>query len=66
MAFVMIHQQEHQDLTRMGELVPENKKVCDFINGIMDPQCSNIKLSILSNPIYMKNFCKPKFFVQVQ
>jgi len=54
--YVTIHQQVHQDLTRLGEPVPENKKVHDFLNGIVDPQCTNIKLSVISNPIYMNDF----------
>jgi len=36
--YVTIHQQAHQDLARLGEPVPENKKVLDFLNGITDPQ----------------------------
>jgi hypothetical protein len=37
-SYVVIHQQAHQDLHRLGEPVPENKKVCNFLNGINDPQ----------------------------
>jgi hypothetical protein len=37
-SYVAIHQQAHQDLHRLGEPVPENKKVRDFLNGINDPQ----------------------------
>jgi hypothetical protein len=46
-AYVAIHQQAHQNLIRLGEPVPENKKVRDFLQGITDPQCSNIKLNTL-------------------
>jgi hypothetical protein len=53
---VAIHQQAHQDLERLGELVPENKKVRDFLQGITDGQCSNIKLNVLSNPAFMNSF----------
>ena len=56
--YVAIHQQAHQDLIRLGEPVPENKKVRDFLQGITDPQCSNIKLNILSNPTFMNNFAQ--------
>ena len=34
--YVGIHQQAHQDLLRLGEPVPENKKVRDFLQGIND------------------------------
>jgi hypothetical protein len=56
--YVAIHQQAHQDLIRLGEPVPENKKVRDFLQGITDPQCSNITLNILSNPTFMNNFAQ--------
>jgi hypothetical protein len=36
--------------------MPENKKVHDFLQGINDPQCSNIKLNLLSNMTYMDDF----------
>jgi hypothetical protein len=39
--YVAIHQQAHQDVHRHCEPVPENKKVCDFLHGIHEPQCSN-------------------------
>jgi len=55
-AYVTIHQQAHQDLTRLGKPVPKNKKVRDFLNGITDPQCMNIKLGVLSNHTYMNDF----------
>jgi hypothetical protein len=55
-AYVAIHQQAHQDLIRLGEPIPENKKVHDFLHGITDPQCSNIKLSVLANPIFINDF----------
>jgi len=53
---VAIYQQANQDLLHLLEPVPENKKVRDFLNGITDPQCSNIKLNVLANPIYMNDF----------
>lgn len=55
-SYVTIHQQAHQDLMRMGEPVPENKKVRDFLDGITNSQCVNIKFSVISNPIYMNDF----------
>jgi hypothetical protein len=55
-SYVGIHQQAHQDLVRLGEPVPENKKVRDFLQGINDPQCANIKLNVLSNMTYMNDF----------
>jgi hypothetical protein len=53
-----IHQQAHQDLHRLSEPVPENKKVCDFLHGINDPQYSTIKLNILSNMSFMNDFAQ--------
>jgi hypothetical protein len=55
-SYVAIHQQAHQDLARLGEPIPENKKVRDFLHGITDSQCSNIKLNVLSNPAFMNSF----------
>jgi hypothetical protein len=43
-------------LQRLGEPVPENKKVRDILNGINDPQCTNIKLNVLSNTTFMNDF----------
>jgi hypothetical protein len=54
--YVAAHQQAHQDLLRLEEPVPENKKVRDFLAGITDPQCASIKLSVLSNQLFMNNF----------
>jgi hypothetical protein len=55
-SYVTMHQQAHQDLTGMGEPVPENKMVHDFLNGITDPQCANIKVGVLCNLVYMNDF----------
>jgi hypothetical protein len=55
-SYVAIHQQAHQDLIRLGDPVPENKKVRDFLHGITDPQYSSIKLNVFSNPVFMNNF----------
>jgi len=57
-SYVAIHQQAHQDLDRLGEPIPENKKVRDFLDGIMDPQCNSIKLNVLSSPVFMNNFAQ--------
>jgi hypothetical protein len=54
--YVAIHQQVHQDLVRLQEPIPMNKKVRDSLQGITNPQCGNIKLNILSNPTFMNNF----------
>jgi len=48
-SYVTIHQRAHQDLIRLGEPIPENKKVQDFLQGITNPQCSSIKLNVISN-----------------
>jgi hypothetical protein len=50
-SYVAIHQQAYQDLECLGEPVPEYKKVRDFVQGITDNQCSNIKLNVLSNQV---------------
>jgi hypothetical protein len=54
--YMSIHQHAHQDLIRLGEPIPENKKVWDFLNGIPDLQCANIKLTVLANSAYMSDF----------
>jgi len=43
-------------LVRLNEPIPKNKKVRDFLNGITNPQCANIKLNVLSNTTYMNDF----------
>jgi len=55
-SYVAIHQTTHQDFIRLNKPIPENKKVRDFLNGITDPQCANIKLYVLSNTTYMNDF----------
>jgi hypothetical protein len=54
--YMAIHQQAHQDLIHLGEPIPKNKKVGDFLQGTMDYQCHNIKLNVLSGPMFMNNF----------
>jgi hypothetical protein len=43
---------------RLGEPIPERKKVREFLNGITDPQCAKIKLNILANQVYMNDFAQ--------
>jgi hypothetical protein len=57
-SYVHVHQQAHQDLLRLGEPIPENKKVRDFLLGIVDAQCATIKLNVLSNETYMNDFAQ--------
>jgi hypothetical protein len=57
-AYVTIHQKAHQDLIRLGEPIPENKKVRDFLQGITDPQCNSIKLNVSSNQAFMNSFAQ--------
>jgi hypothetical protein len=54
--YVATHQQAHQDLVRLQELIPENKKVRDFLQGITDPQCAPVKLNVIANPVFMNSF----------
>jgi deoxyribodipyrimidine photolyase-like uncharacterized protein len=57
-SYVTIHQRAHQDLIRLGEPIPENKKVQDFLQGITNPQCSSIKLNVISNQAFMNSFAQ--------
>ena len=54
--YTTIHQQAHQDLLCFDEPVPKNKKVRDYLQGITDPQCSVIKLAVLSNSALLHDF----------
>jgi hypothetical protein len=54
--YVTIHQKAHEELARFGEPVPEMKKVRDFLDGITDPRCEAIKLTVMASPIYKTNF----------
>jgi hypothetical protein len=40
----------------LQEPIPENRKVRDFLHEITDTQCATIKLTVLSNQIYMNYF----------
>jgi hypothetical protein len=61
--YVSTHQQAHQELPRLGEPVPENKKVRDFLSGISDPLCTSIKLTVLSSNTLMNNFLQAANYV---
>ena len=61
--YVSTHQQAHQELSRLGEPVPENKKVRDFLSGISDPLCTSIKLTVLSSNTLMNNFLQAANYV---
>jgi hypothetical protein len=54
--YVHTHQQAHQELIRLGEPISKNKKVRDFLQGITDPQCTTIKLNVLSNTALLNDF----------
>ena len=61
--YVTIHQRAHQALAKYNKPVPESKKVHDFIEGITDPKCESIQLSVLSNPMYMNDFAATVNFI---
>jgi hypothetical protein len=61
--YVATHQQAHQDLLRLEEPIPENKKVPDFLAGITDLQCASIKLNILSNQLFMNDFLQAVYYI---
>jgi hypothetical protein len=50
-------------LAKYNKPVPESKKVRDFIEGITDPKCESIKLTVLSNPMYMNDFATTVNFI---
>jgi len=54
--YVTIHQKAHEELSRFGEPVAEMKKVRDFLDGITDPKCDSIKLTVMASPIYRTDF----------
>ena len=41
---------------KFGELVPANRQVHDFLQGITDQSCQAIKLQVLANPVSMNDF----------
>jgi hypothetical protein len=61
--YVLTHQQAHQELSRLGEPVPENKKVRDVLSGISNPLCTSIKLTALSSNTLMNNFLQAENYV---
>jgi hypothetical protein len=61
--YVSIHPQAHQELSRLGEPVPENKKVRNFLSGFSDPLCTSIKLSALFSNTLMNNFLQAANYV---
>ena len=51
------HQEAHYDLELYGEVVTENKKVTDFLRGILDPTC-NVSKGITSPRGIAQEVCK--------
>jgi hypothetical protein len=61
--YVSTHQQAHQELERLGEPIPENKKIRDFLSGILDPLYASIKLTVLSSNVIMNNFLQTANYI---
>ncbi|MGH3053398.1 MAG: hypothetical protein ACRDL7_00285 [Gaiellaceae bacterium] len=61
--YTNIHQRAHQDLQRLGEPVPEMKKVRDFLLHIHDPQLVAGKSTVLATPTMLENFTEASNFL---
>jgi hypothetical protein len=57
------HQEAHYDLELYGEVVTENKKVTDFLRGILDPTCNVSKGIVVATPEYLNNFTKAALYI---
>ena len=58
-----MHQQAHKELARLGEPIPENNKVHDFLSGLLDPICASIQLMVLSSDALMNNFSQASNYI---
>jgi hypothetical protein len=47
----------------LGEPIPENKKVHDFLSGILEPLCASIQLMVLSSDSLMNKFSQAANYV---
>jgi hypothetical protein len=54
--YVSIHQDAHNELFDLEEVVAESKKVTDFLKGIQDPHLTVGKQIVLGDPLKMGNF----------
>jgi hypothetical protein len=54
--YVSIHQDTHNELFDLEEVVPESKKVTNFLKGILDPHLTVGKQIVLGDPAKMGNF----------
>ncbi|MGH7974125.1 MAG: hypothetical protein ACREBR_01265 [bacterium] len=54
--YTNIHQKAHQDLMRMGEPVPENRKVQIFMDNIRDSYLTAGKAAVLASETMSSNF----------
>jgi hypothetical protein len=61
--YVSMHQQAHQELERLREPIPENKKIRDFLSGILDPLYASIKLTVLSSNVITNNFLQTANYI---
>ncbi|MGH3054606.1 MAG: hypothetical protein ACRDL7_06465, partial [Gaiellaceae bacterium] len=61
--YTNIHQRAHQDLQRLGEPVPEMKKVRDFLLHIHDPQLAAGKSTVLATPTMLESFTEASNFL---
>ncbi|MGH3055021.1 MAG: hypothetical protein ACRDL7_08605 [Gaiellaceae bacterium] len=61
--YMNIHQRAHQDLQRLGEPVPEMKKVRDFLLHIHDPLLTAGKSTVLATTTMLENFTEASNFL---
>jgi hypothetical protein len=54
--YVSIHQDAHNELFDLEEVIPESKKVTNFLKGILDPHLTVRKQIVLGDPAKMGNF----------
>jgi hypothetical protein len=54
--YISDHQQGHNELQRLGEPVPETKKVTDFLHGIVNPELRTAIVFVRGTPDLLGNF----------
>ena len=54
--YVTLHQEAHNELFDLKEVISETKKVTDFLTGIQDPNLEVGKTVILSDPAMLEDF----------
>jgi hypothetical protein len=54
--YITIHQEAYEDLEQYGEVISQDKRVRDLLQGIKDPTAKAAKETVLATPHLRSNF----------